>query len=325
MRSKISTLGVKKIFILIVMSFILFSCNKDVEKIEKSPTQNKKIEITTSIIPLASIANYIWWDFVEAKALVPSGVSPHVFDLKPNQLIDIEKSDLIVYLNIEHVDWFLNKAIKSHKNVLSVKDGIELLDSAVHKHEEKGHDEHEEEWDNKHEKEIHSTDPHIWGSAKNASIIANKILNELVKISPENKVYFEENLKSFKNELDLAKKSFEDKIKGKKENNFIVFHDAYNYLFKELGIKQSNKHIFRKNMLNDPNSSEMKKLIDKIWELDIKIAFKEPQLDASNLKNLASDYNLEIFTLNPLGEDESAKWYIKNYKNNLESIFKIYK
>jgi len=319
----------KKVFIVLFMVFMLFSCNgTENKKIDDKIEVNKKIQITTSIIPLASIANYIWWDFVESKALVPSGVSPHSFDLKPKQIIDIEKSDLIVYLNIEHIDWFLDKAIEWKKNVLAVKEGIKILESVAHNHEEHSdkeehHEEHSEKEEH-HEKETHSIDPHIWGNSENASIIANKILNELIKISPENKVSFEKNLESFKNELDLIKKSFEEEIKGKKQNNFIVFHDAYNYLFNELNIDNSKKHIFRKNMLNDPNSSQMKELIDEIWELGIKVAFKEPQLDASNLKNLASEYNLEIFVLNPLGEDYSAKWYIENYKNNLKSLLNIY-
>lgn len=315
----------KKIFILLIISIILVSCNNtENKKIDEKNEVNKKIQITTSIIPLASIANYIWWDFVEAKALVPSGVSPHSFDLKPNQLIDIEKSDLIVFLWIEHIDWFLNKAIENKTNVLSVKTGIKFIETSE-KHKE--HNEHKEE--NEHheedENETHSTDPHIWGSSENAYIIAKSILDKLVSIKPENKKDFEENLKNFKSELDSIKKDFEEKTKNKKQSNFIVFHDAYNYLFQELGIKNSNKHIFRKNMLNDPNSVELKKIIDEIKEKNIKIAFKEPQLDASNLKNIASDYKLEIFILNPLGEDESAKWYIENYKNNLKSLLNIYK
>jgi len=320
----IKKIKMNKIFILLFMLIALFSCNNtENNKITEKIEVNKKIQITTSIIPLASIANYIWWDFVESKALVPSGVSPHSFDLKPKQIIDIEKSDLIVYLNIEHIDWFLNKAIEWKDNVLAVKDGIKILESVVHDHNEHEDEEHSEEEEH-NEEETHSIDPHIWGNAKNANIIANKILNKLVKISPENKISFEKNLELFKNELNLAKKSFEDQIKGKKQNNFIVFHDAYNYLFNELNIDNSKKNIFRKNMLNDPNSSQMKELIDKIWELGIKAAFKEPQLDASNLKNLASEYKLEIFILDPLGGDFSAKWYIENYKNNLKSLLKIY-
>jgi ABC-type Zn uptake system ZnuABC Zn-binding protein ZnuA len=309
----------KKFFTLLSIVFLLSSCG-NTQKYET------KININTSIIPLASITNYIWWDFVNVNALVPAGVSPHTFDLKPNQIIDLEKSDLIVYLDIEHIDWFLNKAIEGKNNVLAVKKDIEFLEVAKHDHDEdeEKHDENEHQEEKHDDHEEHSTDPHIWGNSENAYIIANHILKELVKLSPENSDYFNTNFASFKKELDLAKTKFKENTKNKKENNFIVFHDAYNYLFKEMGIDESRKHIFRKNLLNDPNSSEMKNLIDQVKEEWIKVAFKEPQLNSNNLKKFSSDYKINVFILDPLGTDTSKEWYIKNYKNNLKSLEKTY-
>ena len=324
----------KKVFLFLLMTFILASCNNTnniKEKIDSSWDEKvEKIKITTSIIPLASIANYIGWDFVEAQSLVPAWISPHWFDVKPNQMIDIEKSDLIIYLDLDHVDWFINKVIDWKTNIVTVKKGIELLEPIQHDHhdeheEDEYHEDHEtEEHDEHNDKEDYSTDPHIWGSSENAYLIANTILNELIKISPKNKNYFNSNLESFKNELDKAKNNFEENINWKVGANFIAFHDAYNYLFAELNIDNSKKHIFRKNILSNPNSNEMKELIDEIKHLQIKVAFKEPQLDSSNLKKVASDYNLGIYILDPIWSDDSENWYIDNYKNNLDSLEKIY-
>jgi len=350
MHNVISALEVRKIILLLIMSIALVSCNntevKTPEKIKETKIEKvEKIKVMTSIIPLASITNYIGWDLVEAKSLVPSWVSPHWFDLKPNQMVELEKSDLIVFLDLDHIDWFLNKAIENKENILAVKKWIEFLESSEdhhdhgdehmdehwEKHDEHEHDNHKEEHNeekheeshDKHEEE-HSTDPHIWGNSANAYIIAKSILDQLANISPKNKEVFEKNLELFKLELDTIKKEFEEKRKDKKESDFIVFHDAYNYLFSEFNIKKENKHIFRKNILNEPNSSEMKKLIDEIKEEWIKVAFKEPQLDASNLKKTAYEHNLQIFVLNPLWIDESKDWYINNYKNNLNSLSNIY-
>lgn len=389
----------KKIIIVLSLLFLLSSCNnsEEAKNVSKNKQEQKieKLQIITSIIPLASIANYIGWEYVEANALVPSWVSPHSFDLKANQMVDIEKSDLIVYLDLEHVDWFINKAIEKKNNVIAVKKGINLIESSEQHNDEHFEEEHSEEHENesfahiceengwifieefnecewlseetcneaggefnecasacrnnpeaeictmqcvlvcsahkennheehKNEEESHSLDPHIWGNTENAYIIGKTIVDAFVKIRPDKKEYFEENLESFKNELDVIKRDFEEKRKSKKQIDFIVFHDAYNYLFQELNIDQTKKHIFRSNMLNDPNSNEMKQLIDEIKNKWIKIAFKEPQLDASSLKKMAEEYGLEIYVLNPLGENVSKNGYIKNYKNNLESLEKIY-
>ena len=312
----------KKIITIFTLAFLIFSlsaCNK----IQEIKNTDKKIKITTSIVPLASIANYVGWKYVEAHSLVPAGVSPESFNLKPNQMIDIQKSDLIVYLWLEHIDWFLNKAVEGKKNIVLAKDWIELLKWENHDKNKEGGEEEEEH--HHHEEEWHDINPHIWSNSANAYIIAKHIVNELVKIQPENAEYFNKNLQSFKSKLELAKNDFIKNTKNKKQNHFINFHDAYGYLYKELNVNETKKHIFRANVLSDPNSSDMKNLIDDIKKDNIKVAFKEPQLDASSLQKLGKEYNLTIFTLDPLGTDESADWYIKNYTNNLKSLENIYK
>jgi ABC-type Zn uptake system ZnuABC Zn-binding protein ZnuA len=68
----------------------------------------------------------------------------------------------------------------------------------------------------------------------------------------------------------------------------------------------------------------MKELIDEITENWVKVIFKEPQFNDSNLQKLASEYNLIIDSLNPLGSDSSKDGYIQNYKDNLVKLEKIY-
>ncbi|MDR1988090.1 MAG: metal ABC transporter substrate-binding protein [Candidatus Peribacteria bacterium] len=80
----------------------------------------------------------------------------------------------------------------------------------------------------------HESDPHIWTSAENARIIARKIMDKLVETSPENKEYFEANLKNFEDELDNILVSFRAETDLKSPNYFLIFHDAYNYLFQEI-------------------------------------------------------------------------------------------
>lgn len=314
---------VSVVAIIAIAWYIKFNIIQDDIYVETSSWKvvkyNDIVKIETSIIPLASLANYIGWDFVEVSSLVPAWVSPHGFDLKPEQMVQIDKADLIVYLNLEHIDGFLNKAIEK-KDKLVVSKRIKLIEWAPH--------EHEEEWENheqeENEEEAHAVDPHIWTSSVNALIIAEKIKNKLIELSPENKVYFENNYSTLKWQLKLIKTDFLAATKWKKAKEFIVFHDAYNYLFTELGIDSKSKIVFQKSVLSDPNSSEMKELIDEIKLHSIKMAFKEPQFSDSNLQKLSTDYDLKIEVLNPIGTDETAKGYIDNYKDNLLKLQSVY-
>jgi len=314
------------ITIIWVAWFIKFNVSNDDIYVETNSWNvvkyNDIIKVETSIVPIASLTNYIGWDFVEVNSIVPAWVSPHGYDLKPEQMVDIAESDLVIYLDLEHIDGFLNKAIND-KNTLIVSEWIELVEWTEHSHEdEKWHEEEADE--ENHEDEAHSVDPHIWTSSENAIIIAEKIKDKLSEISPKNREYFENNLNSLKIELESAKNDFLNTIKDKNQSEFIIFHDAYNYLFLDLNIDSSKKLIFQKAVLSDPNSSEMKELIDEIKLHWVKVAYKEPQLNDSNLQKLSNDYNLEVLVLDPLGSDSSKNGYIENFKNNLKSLEKIY-
>ena len=166
----------KKTLILLITMLTIASCSNTNENNKTNEVINiksniDKINVTTSIIPLASITNYIGWEFVDTKSLVPAWVSPHGFDLKPNQMVDLEKSNLIIYLGMDHIDWFLDKVVEEKNNVLSVNNGIELLESAEHEYDEEHADEEHTDEEHEHEahvneehsdEEIHSIDPHIY-------------------------------------------------------------------------------------------------------------------------------------------------------------------
>ncbi|MBS9783997.1 zinc ABC transporter substrate-binding protein [Candidatus Gracilibacteria bacterium] len=166
--------------------------------------------------------------------------------------------------------------------------------------------------------------PHIWTSPENAKIIAEKIKNFLAKIQKENKEIFIKNYENFIKKIDNLVENFREKTNGKKQQYFIVFHNAYDYLFKDLKIDISKKIVFKKSILNNPNSSELQNLTDKISKYNIKNAFIEPQFKNSNFEKIAKKYNLEILTLDPLGSDENTNGYLKNLENNLGSLEKIF-
>lgn len=314
----------KNIFLILLTTLTLFSCNKENNREEMTTSKNEKLLIETSIIPLASITNYIGWQEVEANSIVPAWVSVHGFEMKPENMIKIQKSDLVIYLNLDHIDSFLNKAINDKKNIVVWSD-INLItqNKKDHSNEEEIQEEHEENEEN-HEEDKNQIDPHVWNSWENAIKIATKIAWELSILRPEQKTYFENNLLSFKNELNLEKDNFIKETKEKNMKDFIIFHDAYNYLFTELNLDISKKHVFQKNVLSDPNSIEMKDLLDDIKTKNIKFAFKEPQFQNTNLDKLTKENNINMYILNPLWTDISKNWYISNYKTNLENLKNIY-
>jgi ABC-type Zn2+ transport system substrate-binding protein/surface adhesin len=81
---------------------------------------------------------------------------------------------------------------------------------------------------------------------------------------PEQAEYFTRNTDDFRVEIEMVFADFATKIQGKTAQEFIVFHDAYNYLMESVGIESSLKIPFSKNVLHETGTSHMKDLINEV-------------------------------------------------------------
>lgn len=229
----------KKIFFLIFVIFIFTSCgikNENNNPVKDMEVQKAEIEVSASIVPIASLVNTIGGKYVDAQAIVPAGVSPHGFDLSARQMSELSDDQVVFMLGLEHIDGFLMEATDTEIQ-LHLGDGIELLESTPHDHDEHEEDEHEEHHDeednhdeDEHGEDDHTSDPHVWLGKDNIILIAEKIRDRLSEIMPEQSKYFAENTETFKTELEAIYANFGKNISGKSLKEFIVFHDAYNYL-----------------------------------------------------------------------------------------------
>ncbi len=198
----------KKFLLVIIIAVImvnLLAC--DNEKQEDS-----KITIMTTLFPQYDFAKQIVGDKCEVKLLLPPGVGSHSYEPTPKDIIDINNSDMIIYTGDIMEAWvatIIESADNEKLNVVDLSEGIELLETGEAEHEHShGHEDefsneekHEHEEDN-HEVDLehghaHGIDPHFFTSPKNAVIMMNTILEQIVKIDPENEQHYRENAKAY--------------------------------------------------------------------------------------------------------------------------------
>jgi len=318
--------SMKKIYITLVLGFLLASCGQNTQVDENPVTleENTQLQVTSSIIPLSSVINSIGGEYISVNTVVPAGVSPHGFDLSARQMVEIEKSDVVFLLGLEGIDGFLKKSAPAEKQI-HLADGIKLLEAAAHSHDEDKHEEehHEDEHDHKDE-HWHSTDPHVWLGKENITVIAQKIRDELSILLPQQAAYFSQNTEAFIAELEQIYTDFETQVAGKTPGEFIIFHDAYNYLMQSVGINLGLRIPFSKNVLHEIGTAHMAELIEEIELHGVKYVFREPQFSDGNLQSFALEYNLSVWILDPLGTDANAPGYFQNLRNNLENLSVIY-
>ncbi|MDE0308914.1 MAG: zinc ABC transporter substrate-binding protein, partial [Acidiferrobacterales bacterium] len=176
-------------------------------------------------------------------------------------------------------------------------------DEDHHGEEEDDHGEAEDE-DHHGEEEEHAHgryDMHIWLDVNNARVITEETAEQLAQLFPQHEAQLTANVKTTLEKLDLLETELRSLSESFLDSPYVVFHDAYQYLEKMLGL--NNVGTVTVNPERSAGAKRLLELRETIRETGATCAFKEPQFNPSILEVLAEGTDLKIGTLDPLGAD----------------------
>ncbi len=282
--------------------------------------QDAKVEIqkpmvAVSTFSLYDIAQHISGDTLQIINIIPFGVDPNSYEPTPKSMVDISKSELVLYSGAGLEPWtdgfaFKNKVIDMSKHIT-----LRELDENEHEH----HDFHDNQC--AHNK----IDPHYWLDFSNMAIAANLITKELIKISPSDELLYLTNRDNYLKMLEKLDADYKQYLSSCKLNTLIVNHNAIGYL--------SNKYDFQVESLSgfspeaEPSAKSMARLISHVKEHSISTVFFETFVSDRAIKNIATEAHVSVDVLQPLGNitaDEAKKnlTYKEMMYLNLEKISK---
>ena len=320
----------KKIIFTLIFTLFLVSCTAN-NNIATEKQSDKSLQVVSTIVPFASIAQYIWWDKVDVNSIIPAGFSPHIFDLKPSDIKILTNADIIFSTWLE-LDAFILK--EKYSTNIELKNYVTLLEWHEHNHDEHEdhkdehndeHEGHEDENHDEHEEESIYFDPHLWLSLENWNKIAETMKDNFIVLDSENKDYYEQNYSDFLEKSKSIKNAHLKEIEWKTISHFVIFHEAYNYLFREFWIDDKYAVILEETAWREPSVADMKNILDTINSNNIKVLFKEPQFESKLIAMLqGEEYNLTIDILDPLWQWVDKNSYFDNIEQNLNNLIKIY-
>ena len=232
----------KKILIFVVLTILTCSLWLYQNKyLFKATTPQQKIVIVNSILPLWQITNFLTSHKIENILLIQPTDSEHNFQLKNQDMINLQRANLIFYLskNLENLLPKLqqNKDLNNKIKEISQEVNFKLLPN---------------NW-------------HLWLNPHNLILIANWQTKQLCYIDSNNCKLYQENLQKFElqitQEVDKINSLFLQHYSNK---SIVLLHDAYNYFFDYFKISntivlshhhQSNMQIKQlQNLVNQQNN-----------------------------------------------------------------------
>lgn len=300
---------------LIIVAFLLSGCNSKSSSIE----ENKKINVVTTIFPQYDFTRQIAKDKINLKMLIPPGAESHSYEPTPQDIINIQKSDLFIYVGGENDEWInniLSSINTNQKTIISLVDCVNTLEEnfeTIAPDQERSHS------------KIRETDEHVWTSPVNAIKITKKISEALCNLDSKNSDFYNKNTDEYTKKLNTLNDSFKDLVSRSKRNT-LIFGDRFpfRYFIEEYGL-----HYYAAfpgcASQTDTNATKMAFLTDKIKENNIPVVLKIELSNENISRSLAEATNTKVLTMYschnaPKDDFEKGITYLDYMNKNLNVL-----
>jgi len=247
-------------------------------------------KVVATIAPIHALVSGVMAGIAAPRLLLPGGVSPHSYALKPSDARALAAADLIVAVG-PALETFLDKPLahlarRARLVTLMSDAGIDLLAGLGERHA--GGD-------------LARANPHVWLDPANAIRIVDHLAAVLGEVDPANTDRYRLNGAATIIGLRALDRSLERTLAPVREVPFVVAHDAYAYLVARYGLNMAG--AFRKSPERAPGARHLGRLRARIERLGVSCVFSEPQLGSRTIAVTARRAGVRLAVLDPLGLD----------------------
>jgi zinc transport system substrate-binding protein len=232
-------------------------------------SQAAEARILVSNKPLALIAAATY-PADQIDILVPDGMSPHDYSLRPSDIGLIRQADKILWAG-SHVEPFLAKF--AHR-----KSNTEWLDATALM-QELG---------------LYGSDPHVWLSPELAIAISQRI----TAWNPINIEQAQKDQQIFTRKLRELVTNSREQLAPLKNSGFFVFHQAYDYWFQAIDIKPLG--AFTLSPERKPGARHVQTMRNQLQNQEVSCVLSEPQFSPALIDTVVNGLVIQRGELDPL-------------------------
>ena len=314
----------KKIYLVLLISFLLTSCVPSTESDNEDHTK-----VLTSFYPMYLLAQEVTKgvDGIDLYNMAqPQTGCLHDYTLTTSDMQKLEAADILL-INGGGMEHFLDQALEQFPDLVIVdtSEGIDLLESEHnHHHVHEEVDEHE----NEHEGEVEHLEAcegdgcgnsHIWLSPSRACGQVINMAKGLSEVMPEESRSITKNAEELVQQLIKLQEEAEVLRDNHGQINVAVFHEGFEYLTE---LFHMNAHV---QILVDeneaPSAKELAAAVDEIRNEDIQFYLVADDAGKKYAEVLAKECGGEVIVLNPItGNVTDGETYISAMEFNIRTI-----
>jgi len=164
-----------------------------------------------------------------------------------------------------------------------------------------------------------SVNGHAWVSPQAAIQMVETIAQSLAKLDPFHTALYQENARRYSHKLTGLLEEMRAVIKQSRNPMVITFHDVFDYLARDTGLKVAG--VIQPQLGVEPAPRDMVHLVKMIRSQKVAAIFSEPQVSDRIAKALSRETGVPCYALDPVATGKPlAETYETAMKQNISVL-----
>ena len=284
----------------------------------KPQTQTDQLKIVSTIFPGYDFARAIAGDNADITMLIYPGSEIHSFEPSPQDIINIQDSDVFIYVGGESEAW-VEKIIANldtnRTKIVRMMDAVDLVKEELVEGMEPEHE---------HEDEV-EYDEHVWTSPLNAIKIVESIRDTLVNADPQNANFYQTATADYTKQLAQLDSDIRATLSDAAHHT-LIFGDRFplRYFVEEYNLQYYAAFPGCSDQ-TEASTATLAFLINKIKSENIKYIFTIELSSQAVARTIAAETGTEILEFHSLhniskSDFDSGKTYLQIMQQNLTNL-----
>jgi ABC-type Zn uptake system ZnuABC Zn-binding protein ZnuA len=218
-----------------------------------SSGRSSKLNVATTIAPIADLVRQIAGSRVEVVQLIPDGTDSHTFEPRPSDARALRDADLVIFNGL-HLETPTQRMAEANRGPNTQY--LLLGDNTI--------GESDRIFDFSFPASEGDPNPHLWLSVPYAKRYAELIMNKLVELDPPNAEYYRANATALFARMDQLDAAIFLAVQALPASNrrLLTYHDSWAYFGRRYGMEVIG--AIQPSDFSDPSPRQVAALIDQI-------------------------------------------------------------
>jgi zinc transport system substrate-binding protein len=250
--------------------------------------------VVATIPPLAMLAQEVRGDAAAVSSFLPPGANPHQFEPRPSDVRRAAQASVVMQIGLEFDDWVLELLKEVGSEDVAVVRGADVVELLPLDAVEVTEDEHSDSGDMHRQK-----DPHFWLDPVAASQLVIQLGEALAKEDPAQAEAYRERARQKVLKLEQLDEALREELAPLRGTRFIATHAGWAYFARRYGLEQVA--VVELAPGRAPGPRTLSRLVALARQEKVQAIFSEVQLSDGSARVLASELELPVIALDPMG------------------------